>query len=357
MKKIPKTLQTVFKLIISLAFFSVLLSFVQGNELMAVFRKISWPWFALSFALTLLQLVASCAKWKIILDLKGKSLSYWELLKIYFIHYFFSNILPSTFGGDVVRSFYAGRLINNQSYAAVSIFVERLSGVFFLFILVAIAPFLRIDLLSNPYLFVPACAGLTGATLIIWLCLAKNPFAVPNMLAQGFFSFLRRLMAKRLFVKLAKPVIYTENLYYKILERLKKLKDELRIATDAVKSNQLFVRRLIYLTLLFNLLMWINIYSTFKAFHVDVDFLAICALVPAIMLVAQVPVTVLGNLGYYESVFVFYFLLIGVDGAETLAMSLFLRLKSLTLGGMGFVVYLAYRQKHRLPLEKGEFQA
>jgi hypothetical protein len=163
-------------------------------------------------------------------------------------------------------------------------------------------------------------------------------------------------MEKRLFVKLAKPVIYTENLYYKILERLKKLKDELRIATDAVKSNHQFVRRLIYLTLLFNLLMWINIYSTFKAFHVDVDFLAICALVPAIMLVAQVPVTVLGNLGYYESVFVFYFLLIGVDGAETLAMSLFLRLKSLSLGGMGFVVYLAYRQKHRLPLEKREFQ-
>jgi uncharacterized protein (TIRG00374 family) len=357
MKKIPKTLQTIFKLVISLAFFSILLSFVQGNELLAVFRKVSWPWFILSFALTLMQLNASCAKWKIILDLKDQPLPYWELLKIYCIHYFFSNILPSTFGGDVVRSYYAGRLINNQSYSAVSIFVERLSGVFFLFILVAIAPFLRIDLLGNPYLFVPACAGLTGAAIIVWLCLAKNPFAIPNKLADCFFSFLRRLVAKRFFVALAKPVVYIENLYYKIFERLKKLKEELQIATDAVKNNQLFVRRLIYLTLLFNILMWINIYSTFRAFHVEVNFLAICALVPAIMLVAQVPVTVLGNLGYYESVFVFYFLLIGVDGAETLAMSLFLRLKSLSLGGIGFIVYLAYRQKHRLPLEKEELQA
>ena len=197
MKKIPKTLQTVFKLIISLAFFSVLLSFVRGNELFAVFHNISWPWFTFSFVLTLIMVAASCAKWKIILDLKDKPLSFWELFKIYLMHYFFSNILPSTFGGDVVRSYYAGRLIDNQSYAAVSIFVERFSGVFCLFLLAAAAPFLRIELLSNPYLFVPACAGLTCAVIIVWVCLAKNPFAVPNMLAEGFFALLRRLMARR----------------------------------------------------------------------------------------------------------------------------------------------------------------
>lgn len=351
MKKIPKTVKTIFKFIISLAFFSVLLSFVQGNELFAVFQNISWPWFALSFAITLTQLAVSCCKWKIILDLKGKPLSFWELFKIYLIHYFFSNILPSTFGGDVVRSYYAGRLIENQAYAAVSIFVERLSGVFCLFLLAAIAPFLRVSLLSNPYLFLPACTGLACAAIIIWLCLTKNPFALPGKLAEGFFSLLRRLVVRKYFAILAKPAVYSENLFNKVLARLKKLKGEMQIATDAVKSNQGFVIGLIVLTLLFNILMWLNIYATYRAFHVEVNFLAICALVPAIMLVAQVPVTVLGNLGYYESVFVFYFLLIGVDGAQTLAMSLFLRLKSLSLGGMGFVAYLVYRQKHRLQLE------
>ncbi len=350
-------MQTAFKLIISLVFFSVLLSFVRGNELAAVFQKISWPWFAFSFFITLTQLAVSCAKWKIILDLKGKPLSYWELLKIYFIHYFFSNILPSTFGGDVVRSYYAGRLINNQSYAAVSIFVERLSGVFFLFLLVAIAPFFYIELLSNPYLFVPACSGLTCAAVIVWLCLAKNPFAVPNKIAEGLFFHLHRFAAKRCFSKLANPLRYIENIYYKILVSLKKLKNEMQIATEAVKNNPQFVRRLIFLTLFFNILMWINVYATFRTFHVEVDFLAICALVPAIMFVAQIPVTVLGNLGYYESVFVFYFLMVGVDGAETLAMGLFLRLKSISLGGVGFIVYLVYRQKHRLKLERGEFTA
>ncbi len=357
MKKIPKTVQTVFKLIISLVFFSVLLSFVRGKELVAVFQKVSWPWFIISFVITIILLALSCAKWKIILDLKGKRLSYWELIKIYLIGYFFSNILPSTFGGDVVRSYYAGRMIENQGYAAVSVFVERFSGVFCLFLLTAIAPFFRIDLLSNPYLFFPACAGLVCAAIIVWLCVAKNPFAVPNKLAEGFFFLLHRLTEKRCFLKLTRPVNYIEKIFCKILERLKKLKTELQVAIDAVRNNQKFVRRLIFLTLLFYLLTWVNVYTAFRAFHVDVNFLAICALVPPIMLVAQVPVTLLGNLGWFESVFVVYFLLVGVDGAETLAMGLFLRLKMLSLGGMGFVVYLVYRQKHRLPPDKGEFAA
>ena len=144
MKKIPKAVKTAFKFIVSLAFFSVLLSFVRGNELVAVFQKVSWSWFIFSFGITMILLAASCAKWKIILDLKGKPLSYWELFKIYLIGYFFSNILPSTFGGDVVRSYYSGKILENQAYAAVSVFVERLSGVFCLFLLAAIGPFFHI---------------------------------------------------------------------------------------------------------------------------------------------------------------------------------------------------------------------
>lgn len=357
MKKIPKAVKTAFKFIVSLAFFSVLLSFVRGNELIAVFQKVSWPWFIFSFGITMILLAASCAKWKIILDLKGKPLSYWELFKIYLIGYFFSNILPSTFGGDVVRSYYSGKIIENQAYAAVSIFVERLSGVFFLFLLVAIAPFFHIELLSNPYLFVPACAGLVCASIIVWVCIAKSPFALPNKLAEISFLYLRRLTANKYFNGLSRPVVYCENLYHNILERLQRLKSEVQIASDAMKNNQQFILRLVGLTIFFNVLTWINVYSAFKTFHVDVSFLAVCAMVPAIMLVAQVPVTLLGNLGYYESVFVFYFLLVGVEGAESLAMGLFLRLKMLSLGGMGFVSYLLYRQKHRLQLGKRDFAA
>lgn len=357
MKKIPKSLQTVFKLIISLAFFSVLLSFVQGNELVAVVNKISWPFFVLSFIITLLMLTVSCAKWKIILDLKDQPLSYWELFKIYLIGKFFSNILPSTVGGDVVRSYYAGKLIESQSYAAVSVVVERFTGSFFLFLLVAVAPLFRVELFSNPYLFIPACAGLCCAAITVWISTARNPFALPNKLAEGIFVALNRLTTRRYGAEPAGSVIFVENLYRRTIERLKKLKTEMQIAVVAVKQNKQFLRRLIFLTVFFYVLTWVYVYTAFRAFHVEVDFFAVCALVPAIMLVANVPVTLLGNLGYYESIFVFYFLFVGVEGAESLAMGLLLRLNTLSMGGGGFITYLVYRQKHRLPLEKGDFTA
>ena len=357
MKEIPKTLKAVFKLAISCAFFSVLLSFVRGNELVSVFANISWPFFFISFVVTIIMVAASCAKWKLILDLKSKQLGYWELFKIYLIGYFFSNILPSTVGGDVVRSYYAGKLIENQSFSAVSVFVERFSGIVFLFVLVAAAPFFRVGLYSNPYLFIPACVGLCCAALTIWIWKAKNPFAIPNRIAEGLFVALHKLSGKSYCGGLARPTVFVENLYRKLLDRLKKLRTEMQIAVDAVKQNKHFFWRLIYLTVLFYVLTWVNVYTAFRAFHVEVDFFAICAVVPAIMLVAHVPVTLLGNLGYFESVFVFYFLIVGVGGAESLAMGLLLRLKMLSLGGIGFITYLVYRQKHRLPALKGDFKA
>jgi hypothetical protein len=68
------------------------------------------------------------------------------------------------------------------------------------------------------------------------------------------------------------------------------------------------------------------------------------------MFVAHIPVTLLGNLGYFESVFVFYFLMVGVGGAESLAMSLLLRIKMLVMGVIGFFTYLVYKQKNKLEL-------
>ena len=127
-----------------------------------------------------------------------------------------------------------------------------------------------------------------------------------------------------------------------------------QVAKNAIKDDKQFLYRIIYLTVLFYVLTWVNVYTAYRAFGVEVDFIQICAIVPAIMLVAHVPVTLLGNLGYFESVFVFYFLLVGVGGAETLAMGLFLRLKTLTMGVVGFGVYLVYKQKNELDLKQAE---
>jgi len=100
---------------------------------------------------------------------------------------------------------------------------------------------------------------------------------------------------------------------------------------------------ILLLTTLFYLLTFINVYVSFLAFGVTPDFWEISSLIPVILFVAQVPVTLLGNIGFFESVFVFYFLLIGIPGVETLAMGLLLRLKMITTGGIGYFIYITYK--------------
>lgn len=78
-------------------------------------------------------------------------------------------------------------------------------------------------------------------------------------------------------------------------------------------------------------------------FNIDV----LCALVPTILFVAHFLVTLLGNLGFFESVLVFYLLLIGIPSPASLAMELLLRMKMLLIGIVGFFVYMAYKQKTR----------
>lgn len=349
-----KYIKILFKIAFSIAFFAVLFSFVKGNELLEVIKRVDPFYMALSMLITFIMLIASCAKWKVVLDLKDKKVPFTELLKIYMVGYFFSNILPSTVGGDVVRSYYAGRLIENQAYSAVSVFVERFSGILFLFVLVIIAPVVEPQLYKSPYILVPACGGFFFLLVVLWVFLSRNPFAVPNAIAEKFFSLLSRVVDRvgiRLFIAIVEK---SESLYQRILEKLQKFRAELQIAMNAVKDDKQFVFRIIYLTILFYVLTWVNVYTAYLAFGVEIDFIQICAIVPAIMFVAHVPVTLLGNLGYFESVFVVYFLLVGVGGAETLAMGLFLRLKTLIMGIIGFGVYLVYKQKNILDLMQVE---
>lgn len=351
--QLSRAIKLFVKIAISIAFFSVLLSFVQTNELAEVFKNINWVYMVITFGVTLIMVLASCAKWKVILDLKDKKIAFWQLFKIYLVGYFFSNILPSTVGGDVVRSYYAGKLINNQSFSAVAVFVERFSGIFFLFILVSIAPLAQPHLYKNPYIFFPACGGLFFAFIILWIWKAKNPFQLPDKMAGLCFRFLNVVAQKSKFSSFVKLVGFLERGYGTIIDRLGGVREELQVATQAIKENSTFLYRLIYLTVLFYLLTWVNVYTCFKAFNVEVEFVKICAIVPAIMLVAHIPVTLLGNLGYFESVFVFYFLMVGVGGAETLAMGLLLRIKMLAMGVLGFFTYLIYKQKNQLDIKSG----
>ena len=328
---------------ISLAFFFVLFSFVNTNELLAVFSRVNWYFFAASFALTPAMIAASCAKWKLVLDQSGTRVPFAELFRLYLIGYFFSNILPSTVGGDVVRSFYAGRRIENQAFSAVAIFIERFSGIILLLLLVLLLPLLRFEWYASPFITIPAVTALAIIVVVAVLWRAGNPMAVFAAVGDGVLAVLRSLVKLPVLRLLNRFVPMLEKVQAGVMTKLGKVHRELQNAMREIGQNGTLFANIVLLTVLFYLLAMLNVWVSYRAFNTQVDLLSVCILVPVALFVAQIPVSLLANLGYFESVFVAFFLLAGVTEAESLAMGLLLRTKLLTVGLVGYFVYLAYK--------------
>ena len=339
MKKKMSKRALLIKALMSGAFFWILISFVQTNQLVQIISRVDWLYLTLSLVLSPVMLCVSCLKWKMILDLQERKISFFRLIRIYLIGYFFSNLLPSTVGGDVARSYYSGKIINNQSFSAIAIFIERFTGVFFLFFLVILAPLIKTDLYRSPYIYIPSIGAFVLLIIIFWIWRVQNPLALPHRLAQWSFLFLFKFVS---FPGLISVIEIVEKKYQAVYRRLEKLHDELGTAVTTIRRDRSLFVRIISVTVLFYLLTWLNVYLAFMAFGVKPEIIGICALVSTVLFVAQVPVTLLGNLGFFESVFVFYFMLIDIPAAETLAMGLLLRLKMLAIGGVGYLVYLSY---------------
>jgi uncharacterized protein (TIRG00374 family) len=340
----------IVKVILSGCFFWILLSFVKTDQLVEVVSHIDWFYFTLSFLLTPVMLVVSCLKWKMILDLHEKKIPFRRLIRIYLIGYFFSNLLPSTVGGDVTRSYYSGKIIKNQSFSAIAIFIERFTGVFMLLILVIFSPLMKAGLYKSAYIYVPSIISITLILLIILIWRFRQSLKLLHRFAQSVFSFLNKSAFASGINWFTSFIEVLEKIYRKIYSRLEKLHDEMNISVTTIRKDRSLLLKIIFVTVLFYVLACLNVYLAFMAFGIRPEFIGACALVPTALFVAQVPVTLLGNMGFFESVFVFYFLLIGIPGAETLAMGLLLRLKMLTIGLVGYFVYLSYN--HTKPVDE-----
>lgn len=341
-------LKILVKGLVSIGFFYILFTFVETNELSKLIHQVDYFYLFLSIVLTWIMVMASCLKWKVILGMKSNKLSFWSLMKVYCIGYFFSNILPSTIGGDVVRSYYVGKEIENHAHSAVAIFIERFSGILFLFALAIVMPFFWPGLYGHSTVLIPAVASGFFLLLFSWLIVARTPVKVLGKLRALLFSFLRRLSEQKALSWLEKPFAFIEKTWLVFEQKLGKIKGELAEAATTLKKDRKCLVQLVALTVLFYLLTWLNVYFAYKTFSVDVSLLLVCALTPTIMFAAHLPVTILGNIGYFESIFVYYFLLAGIPAEQSLAMGLLLRLKTLLIGIVGFFIYMLYKKQKKI---------
>lgn len=327
MKKSTKRL---IKAAISICFFGLLFYFINTEDLVEVFRDIDPLFFTLSILLIVVMVSSSCLKWFVSLKLTGERVPLKQLAGIYLIGYYFSNLLPSNIGGDVVRSYYLGRKIDNQAVAAASVFVERFTGILFMLFLVVVAPLLRTGFYKSPYAFVPAFGALCLLIISISVLCLKDPVGFARNVSERVIKLLR-----------LSPTGFIARLVDKFLKVVNKVHSKVVQAFKVAKGDRSAMIQMVVLTVWFYGLTWVNVYWAFKTFGADPSFWDIAAVTPVIMFVSMIPIS-LGSLGLAEGAYVFYFSMIGMEPALALAVGLFMRFKVLLVGVIGVFSYLAH---------------
>src|SRR5207247_5591605 len=86
--------------------------------------------FSVSVLLMGLTIVLGIARWRMVLRVHGFELSWSRAAEISFVAHFFNSFLLGSTGGDLMKAYYAARETHHKkTEAVVTVFVDRLVGV------------------------------------------------------------------------------------------------------------------------------------------------------------------------------------------------------------------------------------
>lgn len=332
------------KALVSIAFLVMLFAIVRRGDFAKLFRNINPLYFVLSFAIAAAQISTSCLKWQVLVNLHERKLGFRFLMKNYLIGYYFSNLLPSNVGGDVVRSYHVGRHIGSQTHAAISVFIERFTGMMYMLFLVIFMPLLVPGLYRQPAVIVASSVAVGLLAGLVWIAAIDRPLARVIDIAVRMIRTVRSAGGPMKAPFAQKALERLEGICLKVLRKAESIHEKLSATVGLLRKDARAFAAMILLTVLFYALTWVNVYWAYRTFGVQAPFRGIVSLLATAMLVGSIPIT-LGSLGIVEGSYVYFFGLVGVAPAATLLMGLFLRFKLIVVGIIGFFNYLTYRHE------------
>jgi len=109
------------------------------KDLIANFSKLSPLIIIAAIALNLAGQFVFIIRWLLLLRAQAITIKYWPALKLHFLGLFYNNCLPSSVGGDALRAWYVTKHTDKKIEAALSVFVDRVIGMFCTFAMIFLA--------------------------------------------------------------------------------------------------------------------------------------------------------------------------------------------------------------------------
>ncbi len=272
----------------------------------------------------------SSIKWYFLSRARNLTTTLGQLFKIYLIGRFFNLLLPSSFGGDVIRIHLQGKLTGQPAESAAVVFVERFSGLFVLLVLTLISVVYVVGDIADTNWLLPATA----------LAMAILLAGLGTLLSDRCFGVLHGFIGR--FGSLGESVC----------SKLAKFRNALLGFRDSIGSLVLATVN----SLAFYFFAIINVWVSALVFAPEVRLADMASAVPLIMFIMNLPVSI-GGIGLMEFAYVFILGIYGLSPAAAISTALLMRLKTLLVGGTGGLLFAAQRDQHPSPYEVAKSRA
>lgn len=153
------------RVFLAVIFIYLLAQLIPIEEVLPALKDADITWFILTHISGYSVIFIQAARWKTLIN-SDHGPSYWKFLKHTAYGYSANLILPSSMGGDVVKSISMGRVMNSITHSASSIFIGRVMGISSSCLLFFIGLSLHSDLFNDFHFFTLAMSLIFIAGMI-----------------------------------------------------------------------------------------------------------------------------------------------------------------------------------------------
>ena len=296
-------------------------SLVSISLLFIIFRKVNWEktWTILGNAridvllivltITGFFFLLSAYKWMLLLKALGIKKRLSELHAIYYIGYFFNNLLPTSVGGDVIRIYKTAKGMETSMNVIASVIAERVTG------LAALLSIALTSFLINVFRGSNVATGSFGIFLTIIICALFPLFILAKLLYRSRFK---------------------KN---SIMSRMHDKYIELINCFSLYRSRPGILLVTLLCSFIFHSLMIINVHLIGMAIGESIDIISLSFIVPIVSLIAMIPVTING-MGLKEGAYITLFQLTGLGFESAMMIAFIARIFTVIGSIVGGIVYL-----------------
>lgn len=282
---------TLLKGLVSLSLILILLNTTDLHLLVETISTIKPSSLISSLFLYLIAQAVSTYRWSLLIP-EDVRIPFRRLFSLYLIGMFFNNLLPTSVGGDVVRSYYLFKNCGKGSVAVASVFMERYMGLTALFSILLLSLLLEGDIIRG--------------TKVLPLSLLL------------FFLFLlgSLLLWNRRFH------LYLADLLDRFrLQAIRELTESFTTSMNTYRNQAAIIGKTFLLSLLIQILGILVFFQLSKGIGMELPLLYFFLFIPIAIVMSMIPVSLAG-IGVRDGMFVYLFSIAGEPPFKALSLSL-----------------------------------